>query len=104
MTDLKLTKLCAEAMDLSIQQASTMPRKGYWCWELGRPYNPLHGDAQAMALVKKFGLFCHLNRMAKLYMWCVKAQGTGNVRNADLNHAIVECIAKMQQAKQEGEK
>ena len=47
MTDLELTKLCAEAMGIEISPV----RHGDGDFSL---YDPLHDDAQAMALVKKF--------------------------------------------------
>ena len=83
MTDLEMTKLCAEAMGPSGRDERT--------------YDPLHDDAQAMALVKKFQIniaWYEVNMPRPtfeptVYMW----------RKKDLNRAIVECVAKMQAAK-----
>ena len=68
-------------------------------------YDPLHDDAQAMALVKRFGL--GFDRNIILGEWhvimvdersVVKNQGA----DADLNRAIVYCVAKMKAAIREG--
>jgi hypothetical protein len=108
MTDLEMTKLCAEAME---------PEWGYpgsskvWSYtttfapvakkeRFVRPtYDPLIDDAQAMALVKKIELSI-LRIGGKSWtvaerprIDCVQVDG------ADLNRAIVECVAKMQKAK-----
>ena len=95
MDDLTITRLCAEAMgiDFSKGYASITCKE---CEEYGVPYNPLHDDAQAMALVKKFRI--HLN-----YGWD-KWHASHGYENSfgesrDLNRAICECIAKMEKAK-----
>lgn len=110
MTDLEMTKLCAEAMSLTLLPAY---RKGTILYDEGQhdwnglmysrdgnhlfiqsgAYDPLHDDAQAMALVKKFDL----NLQPDHEGWCV-SDYTGDkveTRNADLNRAIVECVAKL---------
>lgn len=89
MNDLEITKLCAEAMSIKI-----------------RPYieyDPLHDDAQAMALMKKFRLFIY----GHLPFWVViSSQPTHEkmtdvimVDCEDVNYAICRCVAKMQKAK-----
>lgn len=93
MTDLEMTKLCAEAIgkSFSIFGPGANIQGGYE--ESGYviltaddgPYDPLYDDAQAMALVKKFPIDC-LNAMCR--------EGS-----KDFNRAIVECVAKMQIAK-----
>ena len=108
MTDLELTWLCAEAMDVVYKGGiPSVAEKRHLCWpecfdfqegEHGGPvrYDPLHDDAQAMALVKKFGLF--LGRFKDGH-WCVdppdQAEQLCSFRSTDLNRAIVECVAKM---------
>jgi hypothetical protein len=87
--DLEMTKLCAQAM-------------GWVKTEKGDDFDPLHDDAQAMALVKKFEL-----TIIRLYSqddptWLVSTPGWVNKfesKHSDLNRAIVECVAKMQAAK-----
>jgi hypothetical protein len=114
VTDLEMTKLCAEAMGYKL----VYPDESYLpvCIE-GKfgagTFSPLHDDAQAMALVKKFGLY--------IWWWCEGVQvmncgpGSDNYKEwlhrdwpkyeyntngyADINRAIVECVAKMQKAK-----
>lgn len=116
MTDLEMTKLCAEAMAFEFMSAegtgliviSDEPPE--WAKPIavgGKtaiPYDPLHDDAQAMALVKRFALHPE-TPMNNDGLWTVEAyQWRGTTlhvvscsENADLNRAIVECVAKMQQ-------
>lgn len=93
MTDLEMTKLCAEAMGW-IEKAR----------RYGMKIDPLHDDAQAMALVKKFHISigapfpdtpqweCEIggrflpSGIKPFYGWATK----------DLNRAIVMSVAKMQ--------
>jgi len=92
MTDLEMTKLCARAIS---KDALEIERSLFL-------YNPLHDDAQAMALVKKFNIRLQepLERGQESF-WTVWIYGTGGskAKNADLNRAIVECVAKMEAAK-----
>ena len=105
MTDLEITKLCAEAMG-----CTPSPLAGSWdsvplhYFFGGRPftegYDPLHDDAQAMALVKKFhlGLYPYQTVHEK-WWWKVGVQTNAQAMGEELNRAICECVAKMQQAK-----
>ena len=79
MTDFEITRLCAEALLPNV-------------WAHGE-WNPLHDDAQAMALVKKFQL-----AVAYLSPWYVSCSPY-QVHADDLNRAICECVARMQQSK-----
>ena len=83
MTDLEITLLCAEAMGYK-------PGEHYH-------WRPLHDDAQAMALVKKFRLNIH----AHDEQWKVEEWGDDGAMalHETLNRAICECVAKMQAAK-----
>ena len=128
MTDLEITRLCAEVMgcktwqekrgdySLCVTQApgedepwkrlcnSEIEKKRYKSVPLDlaitigffgrRLPDPLHDDAQAMALVKKFNVTCIYGADT----WLASTIET-SVDNADLNRAICECVAKMQQAK-----
>lgn len=105
MTDLEMTKLCAEAMGLPLfyplggesphvrsltnydrdTSDERGPLKHYW---------PLGNDAQAMTLVKRFKLECTSPAWAD-GNWVV-AYGNQCVWNKYLNRAIVECVARMQ--------
>ena len=101
LTDLEITRLCAAAMGLP-----EWPDGGHDCRPVGgdhRDYwQPLHDDAQAMALVKKFHL--HIGKTLRtpdepFGQWFVSKTDKYEVPNNDLNRAICECVAKMQAAK-----
>ena len=109
MTDLEITKLCAQAMNLghirtdyesgtfmaSDENTLTCPN----CSEYALAYDPLHDDAQAMALVKKFRI--DMTAIAG-NRWLVQCYGPPifeATEQFDLNAAICECVAKMQNAK-----
>lgn len=92
MSDLEMTKLCAEAMRFQV---------GGRCGDAAilvdgmatTIYEPLTDDAQAMALVKKFRLLVDGGNA----QWCVHGDtaGSGSI-NENLNRAIVESVANMQ--------
>lgn len=109
MDDLTLTKLAAEAMGWHTGRTANKvvayavsdcaiiagnDRGGESVWD------PLHDDAQAMALLKKM----RLHICPSDHDWSVWPKGddpdsTFNVDNIDLNRAIVESAAAVQQAK-----
>ena len=111
MTDLEITKLCGDAMDLlrEVVQvgkvhpvrlgSSTAPVDHYKLFD-GTLYDPLHDDAQAMALVKKFELCISSEQDRNGKRW-EAGDGDGRVvgESKDLNRAICLCVANMQQAK-----
>jgi hypothetical protein len=107
MNDLTITQLCFEAIS-----GIKTPRWGLQLFQIeGVTYDPLHDDAQAMALVKRFKLELYWVGSENygdefdtddwmVAQSTVKLSNCGNdVRNADLNRAICECVANMQQAK-----
>lgn len=105
MTDLEITKLCAEAMEISGLQHTTgddFLRETYTL----HAYDPLHDDAQAMALVKKMNV--HLEPPwtgDKVPSWEAYIESDEDSPNwiksdPDLNRAICECVAKMQLEKE----
>ena len=108
MTDLEITRLCAEAMGYH-QRKITDGGAKVWiiphhpdpqCAPSAVVYDPLHDDAQAMALVKKCGLnltTSTINDDTEL-LWCADDEAVFS-ENTDLNRAICECVAKMQAAK-----
>ena len=115
MTDLEMTKLCAEAMGIEghpVRDGQEMWSPDGWeknkdaiithCWPF-QIWNPLHDDAQAMALVKKFALYCHpLIDGVTHDGWHVESLigiSPRGVSAGTLNRAIVECAAKMQKSK-----
>ena len=109
MSDLEITRQCAEAMGLLFRVKENgvgnedvsldgvdLYDEGSNMWN--RCYSPLQDDAQAMALVKRFGL-----DIQRYDGWCVrKSDGHGGGEwycEDDLNRAIVEYVSKMQAAK-----
>lgn len=113
MTDLELTKACAEAMGLNYPEEmngklykETWIDAGWKCRTGKDPYDPLHDDAQAMALVKKFTMTIERELASRnsfgFEFGVTLFANSGKVfvvRNQhDLNRAIVECVAEMQSA------
>ena len=110
MTDLEMTRLCAEAMGIQLTQPVTyrdamgglraIPNQAITDVHLndsGLNYDPLHRAAQAMALVKKFGFGISQSRSG---VWVVNDPVLiVGATDKDLNRAIVECVAKMQAEK-----
>ena len=93
MTDLEITKLCAQAMGLQYfsgtKYVSLVHPEGN-----SDSYDPLQDDAQAMALVKRwYVVISHAGEK-----WLVtRGQILPDewVANENLNRAICECVAKM---------
>ena len=104
MTDLEITRLCAEAMGLNFkgdeygQVFSMTGADSLTCL-----YDPLHDDAQAMALLR------HMIEINDNERWEISnhvvyyqhrdfnyTQLGGFYKSEHLNRAIVECVAKMQ--------
>ncbi len=103
--DLEMTKLCAEAMGIEWCAEPKDGTSGLACYldpsmksrDMNtRIYDPLHDDAQAMALVKKFKLNCTWHAQPPDEVWEVTTP-YAPVRGAstDLNRAIVQCAAKI---------
>lgn len=99
MTDLEMTKICADAMGVEVVPSTSVD--GGWATVLnqncGDFYDPLHDDAQAMALLKKFRLWVHCEEHHSngTKPWCVQDADTEEYFvNDDLNRAIVECVVK----------
>jgi hypothetical protein len=65
-------------------------------------YDPLHDDAQCMALVKKFELLCDPQYNTHIWkVWCATARTESldyvpPTLNPNLNRAVVEYVATMQ--------
>ena len=97
MTDLEITKRCAEAMKDESAAALEFLEEGH-----RGGYEPLHDDAQAMALVKKFELLLGKREPALNFgndVWGVRGPSGVGAQNIDLNRAICLCVAKMGAAK-----
>lgn len=91
MTDREVIKLCAKAMELCVyEEEGTFTASGIY----PDRYNPLHNDAQALAIVKKLKLTCWWTKT----QWQVTKEGKATVGPMDdLNRAICECAAKVSQ-------
>lgn len=87
MSDLEKEMLCHEALGYKLQD-------DHWpTWML--PWHPLENNAQAMAIVKKCGLFIEHRRLNVDAKWRVYSERSFEAESMDLNRAIVECVAKM---------
>lgn len=106
MTDLEMVKLCAQAMglDASIyknQEVRTrvfvrqMKHAAEYEYTV---YDPLHDDAEAMALVKRFDLRIDREHHGKRYAVKAGLDWDSMVMADDLNRAIVQCVAEAQAA------
>ena len=114
MTDLEITRACAEAMSLNavVDERVRSSRRVFIfdvadsVWEdssYHTLYEPLRNDAQAMALVKKFKLNVGIGSADHARLWSahwIPQEGKRCVaHSSNLNRAICECIAKMQATK-----
>ena len=108
MTDLEITKLCAEAMGFitmkTVWDSREQPgRDGYLAFHGSTSigwYDPLHDDSQVMGLVKRFWLLLSQQAGPDRAEWIVNDPVVASTSvNFDLNRAICECVAKMQAAK-----
>lgn len=95
MTDLQMTKLCAEAMGYPKLDDDCE----YYDSEGSlRSYHPLADDAQAMALVKQLRL--SIDGAEKSGEWSAREWKSGTFAlDIDLNRAVVECVARMQESR-----
>jgi hypothetical protein len=95
MTDLELVRACAEAMghtDITHYTGRIYARDS----EGLRVFDPIHDDAQAMALLKRFPIAISVLRGGG---WTLACDATGAWASyTDLNRGICECVAKMWEA------
>ena len=106
MTDLEITKLCAEAMAyrctggscsepaVRVEIPVELSGQGHY---REFAFDPLHDDAQCMELFKKFISRCGKRETG--YWWVEDHFGNAAGMHKDLNRAICECCARMQLAK-----
>lgn len=103
MTDLEATRLCAEAMGIHgvhEWEGKIYGRRPYYMLGLPSLYDPLHDDAQCMALVKRFGLDMEwFFGFSPVPAVIVSGGKFASEKTCDLNRAVVYCVAKMQAAK-----
>ena len=112
MTNIEMTRLCAEMLWYEEAGVDRFQNGDEILYvkdsnHTMHVFNPLHDDAQAMALVKRFGLWiertCEAN-IGDTPTWCVTGDRVSghterHCNRTDLNRAIVECVAKMQERK-----
>ena len=100
MSDLELIKRCAEKMgyDLISTGGQIFCRKPFSHPAQNNAefvYNPLTDDAQAMALVKRFGLIVERIARRGEETWFAAHNESGIFVDDDLNRCICECVARM---------
>jgi len=115
MDDLTMTKLCAEAHGWTCEPAGlrryrvyaagdkegeTTPIYGIGEDWVMQKYDPLNDDSQAFELIKQFNLVIEREKGGGLFgvTFIGERKGRSQVVRAaaNLNRAIVECVAKMQ--------
>ena len=106
MEDLEATRLCAEAMGIAAHENDDGAIRFLESGIHYRKYDPLHDDAQAMALVKRFDMVIERDGPS---LFGVTLFGDGGYakgnptfvvrKEPDINRAVVYCVAKMQAAK-----
>lgn len=108
MTDLEITRLCAEAMGMEVTyvnwpepETDRSKKVIHAKFPDEKPihYYPLHDDAQAMALVKRFTLEPRWNIERQKWLVSKSYRIDPSAWSGNLNRAICECVAKMQAAK-----
>lgn len=102
-----MTRLCAEAMGFK-EAYSIHEYEGVLVYcppphgEIKVEYNPLFNDAQAMALVKRFGLWLMQDELTTKW-WARTKSGDVDCRYSmahdSLNLAVVQCVAWRQSDK-----
>lgn len=110
MTDLEITKLCAEAMGWNSPGSPIAVRNNevFFCpgSSVEFRFEPLHNDAQAMALVRRCSLALWGSDIAAgEWKWHAEQQFFGDDAKPIIGHgntpnrAICECVANMQISK-----
>lgn len=100
MTDLEMTKLCAEAMGYSeVHKKGDAVYSKAFGERVPGIYWPIEDDAQAMALVRKYRLCLEPVGYRGGYRCAFVPWGNADERGSTINRAIVKCVAKMQAAK-----
>ena len=99
MTDLEITRACAEAMGYTAITQREESKKldlsaAVVVAELTTIYRPLHDDAQCFALVKRFRLEVYCEPEHDNLWLCNEHHGEASM-HADLNRAICLCVSKM---------
>lgn len=111
-TDLEIRKLCAKAIGIEASEQEGKLLYGPFeddCSACGgsyfKNYNPFHDDEQAMALVKNLRLEIFRSGRSDWDVMSDTLNAAGEcvrvntVSSIDLNRAICECVAQMQETK-----
>ena len=96
-----MTKACAEAMNVELPDrddpvAMMFVRGKVRTAEGWTKYDPLHDDAQAMALVKRFNMGIGQDSEGRWSAVMQKPTYCQSFHHATLNAAIVHCVAALQ--------
>jgi hypothetical protein len=104
MTDLEATQLCAKAIGGRYDThpdgigrfipSTAHPAQNIFAFDR---YDPLHDDAQAMALVKRFRLEIDATGEFGEDYWSVRLPDGRGMGSKDLNRAIVMCVATIRE-------
>jgi len=112
MTDLEMVKRCAEKMEYTYNAQHQQIGLPVWLDRESRngsgilsgEYDPLHDDAQAMALIRQFKIKLEFRQGNNWWVYITKTGwNKGPVSRiiaqsswcADLNRAIVECVSRL---------
>lgn len=105
LSDLEMVKACAEAMGaVDVRESELVPGVCMANFSKDRNdtrrYDPLHDDAQAMALVKRFKVSCTFFAAGVLdnsvdIFYCADDELGEHAEGSDLSRAIVTCVARM---------
>ena len=107
MTDLEITRLCAEAIGYECRYGQTPVHTTRILANMpgsisSFEYDPLNDSYQVMRLVQRFGVFLHRN-VSDLQWDAIVGKDPETpfkARDMDVARAICECVAKMQSTKQ----
>lgn len=124
MTDYEINLRCAEAFgherflnqqQWKLEAPAVACKLGLWAGEC-IVWNPLHDDAQALALVRKFGLCIYHDLLRPNEPWDIEYEvlregpegerypikTVATAQGADLLRTICLCVAALQSSKPEG--
>lgn len=102
LSDLEITRLCAEAMGLTVFWNEYLEVFQYTDEKtrMSNFYAPLADDAQAMAMAQRLRLWCCPTGENDWTVYdSIPGEANVFVTTSSLNRAICECVAKFQQAK-----
>jgi hypothetical protein len=103
MDDLTITKLCAIASEVEVEQegARLLLVNVYAPHGQRIVYDPLHDDADCFALVRRFKLHQRWNSIAGKWLVEPYDRPTDGGWSPDLNRAVCECVANMHKSQEQ---